>query len=172
MRHRRRWLVSHNGYTLLRRHAQMATMKRSDSTTLPSGSSMRTGPCTITGPLGIPAPGEDRKRSWFVRPDHEQFLLAPTVVKPTGLLQPLGARRQHWPERNPLPRNDLRIKSGFGECGEGAPRVGEFGLHQQQAAAVGQQVGHGPAQRIEHQSPVVAGVPGARRSNCGGSSGQ
>jgi hypothetical protein len=35
-----------------RRHAQIATMKRSDSTTLPSGISMRTGPCTITGPDG------------------------------------------------------------------------------------------------------------------------
>jgi hypothetical protein len=37
----------------LRRHAQMATMKRSDVTTLPSGSWMRTGPCTMAGPLGI-----------------------------------------------------------------------------------------------------------------------
>ena len=31
------WLVSHSGYIWLRRHAQMATMKRSDATTLPSG---------------------------------------------------------------------------------------------------------------------------------------
>jgi Iron-containing redox enzyme len=49
---RRRWLVSHNGYDLLRRHMQMATMKRSDCTTLPSGISMQTGPCTIRGPAG------------------------------------------------------------------------------------------------------------------------
>ena len=52
-RQRRRWLVSHSGYIWLRRHVQVATMKRSDASTLPSGSSMRTGPCTITGPLGI-----------------------------------------------------------------------------------------------------------------------
>src|SRR6476660_6976798 len=51
-RQRRRWLVSRSGYIWLRRHAQMATMRRSDATTLPSGSSMRTGPCAITGPLG------------------------------------------------------------------------------------------------------------------------
>jgi hypothetical protein len=31
------WLVSDSGYIWLRRHAQMATMKRSDATTLPSG---------------------------------------------------------------------------------------------------------------------------------------
>ena len=46
-------------------------------------------------------------------------------------------------------------------------RVGEFGLHEQQAAAVCQQVGHGLAERIEHQSPVVSGVPCARRSDRG-----
>jgi hypothetical protein len=44
--------VSHNGYALLRRQVQIATMNRSDSTTPPSGISMRTGPCTITGPEG------------------------------------------------------------------------------------------------------------------------
>lgn len=92
-------------------------------------------------------------------PDHEQLLFAPAGVKPAGLLQPLGARHQHRPERNPLPRNDFGIQSGVGERGEGLPLIREFGLHHQQAAAVGQQVGHGPAQRVKHQSPVVAGVP-------------
>jgi len=48
----RRWLVSHNGYRRLRRQVQIATMKRSDSTTSPPGISMRTGPETSTGPLG------------------------------------------------------------------------------------------------------------------------
>jgi hypothetical protein len=48
----RRWLVSHNGYRRLRRQVQIATMKRSDSTTSPPGVSMRTGPETSTGPLG------------------------------------------------------------------------------------------------------------------------
>jgi hypothetical protein len=52
VRPRHRWLVSHKGYALLRRHVQIATMNRSDSTTLPSGISMRTGPCTSTGPEG------------------------------------------------------------------------------------------------------------------------
>jgi hypothetical protein len=35
---------------LLFLHAQIATMNRSDSTTLPSGISIRTGPWIITGP--------------------------------------------------------------------------------------------------------------------------
>ena len=48
----RRWLVSHRGYDLLRLQAQIATMKRSDSTVLPSGISIHTGPSTMIGPLG------------------------------------------------------------------------------------------------------------------------
>src|SRR6185312_2802279 len=47
-----RWLVSHKGYLPLRRQVQIATMKRSDSTTSPPGISIRTGPDTSTGPLG------------------------------------------------------------------------------------------------------------------------
>jgi len=51
MRHLR-WLVSHSGYSALRRQVHTATMNRSDSTTPPSGSSIRTGPEITTGPLG------------------------------------------------------------------------------------------------------------------------
>ena len=56
-------------------------------------------------------------------------------------------------EQNPPRRNDFGIQS--------------VGLHHQQAAAVGQQVGHGPAQRVKYQSPVVAGVPRPRQSRRG-----
>jgi hypothetical protein len=38
---------------LLRRHVQIATMNRSDSTAAPSGVSIRTGPCTIIGPPAV-----------------------------------------------------------------------------------------------------------------------
>jgi hypothetical protein len=37
---------------LLRRHVQIATMNRSDSTTLPLGVSTLTGPGINTGPFG------------------------------------------------------------------------------------------------------------------------
>ena len=47
-----RWLVSHHGYRLLRRHWQMATMNRSDRAVLPSGIRTSTGPSISTGPSG------------------------------------------------------------------------------------------------------------------------
>ena len=86
----------------------MATTKRSDATTLPSGSSMRTGPCTTPGRWVSPAPREDPKRSRLVGPDHEQLLRAPAGIETIGLFQPPGARCQHRPRTESIATRRLR----------------------------------------------------------------
>lgn len=49
---RGRWLVSHQGYVRLRRHVQIATMKRSEWAMVPSARTISTGPSMRTGPWG------------------------------------------------------------------------------------------------------------------------
>ena len=51
-RTRRRWLASHNGYSLLRRHWHTATAKRSECMVWPLGSASSTGPSMRIGPSG------------------------------------------------------------------------------------------------------------------------
>ena len=114
-------------------------MKRSDSTTLPSGISMRTGPCTITGPDGTTRTTRAiADRSCLVRSDHDQFLFAPAGLEPAGVLEPSRPRGQHRTERNPLLGKYFDVEAGAGERRQCLPGYRELGLHQQHRAAVGE----------------------------------
>jgi hypothetical protein len=76
-RMRRRWLVSQNGYRLLRRQAHTATTNRSDFTAVPSSSVSSTGPSTSTGPPGTTVTRRTSSGREFepVGTDHHQFLV-------------------------------------------------------------------------------------------------
>ena len=134
-------------------------MNRSDSTTLPSGISMRTGPCTITGPEARPARCGTRDRSWFVRPDHQELLFTPTGLEAAGLLQPFRSRCQHGSKRNPLVSNNFSIQPGAGQRRERLTRSGELGLHDQQRSAAGEQPRRRRTQRVKDKTTVVSGIP-------------
>ena len=76
VRHRRRWLASHHGYALLRRHPQTAHHEAIGSRPRCRWVARRArDPAPSPARRVSPAPGAARGRSPFVRPDHQQLLI-------------------------------------------------------------------------------------------------
>ena len=137
VRHRR-WLVSHNGYSLLRRQVQIATMNRSDSTTRPSGISMRTGPDTSTGPVRYhlhPGGGHGfSARITTSSSSRQPRRSRPVSSSHSARADNTGPNGIHWEAMTsasmPVDRKRVQRLLNTGECR----------LDQQQGSAVAQQI--------------------------------
>ena len=159
-----RWLVSHSGYSRLRRQVQIATMKRSDSTTRPSGISMRTGPSTSTGPDGTT---RTVRRSLVLTAfhllDHDQLLFArrPPADRRSPSTAPVSQDRT---ERDPCVRTTSAWMPRRPSIRIDSLRHRRIRTARSAGTPVGQQCRRRIAQRIEHHAPVGPGVPCPRRS--------
>ena len=105
VRHRR-WLVSHNGYSL----ASPAGADRDHESVGFHDTRRRASRCApgrkpVPARWAPPAPGSCSR---LIRPDHHEFLFPATARYLAGFLQPLGPRRQHRPERDALRCNNYR----------------------------------------------------------------
>ena len=149
-----------------RLHAQIATMNRSDSTTQPSGISMRTGPCTITGPAGTTR----TMRSITVAHALSALITTSSSSRRPGSSLPVSS--SHCARADSTGPNGIhchaRISASRPQAASAASVFrgsANSDCTSKKRAADGEEVPHRCAKRVENESAVVACIPRARRSD-------
>ncbi len=113
-------LVSHNGYDALRRHRHTATRNRSDSVSVPSSATIRTGPSTRAGPpftsrtsriSRLPASLAGGTVDVVTGPgsvctDHHHFLVRRILARQLRVPEISNPALKHRAQRDLLPSND------------------------------------------------------------------